>query len=68
MVFDSLLTDLSTESVDSFQEFNFQIPFLEHKRLARECEKLNISEEQEMADISLDESHLHGCCLQALKQ
>lgn len=28
---------------------------LEHKRLARECDKLEASEEQEMADMGLDE-------------
>ena len=28
---------------------------LEHKRLAKECAKLDINEEQEMADLGLDE-------------
>jgi metal-responsive CopG/Arc/MetJ family transcriptional regulator len=28
---------------------------LEHSRLAKECAKLNINEEQEMADMGLDE-------------
>lgn len=34
---------------------NHTLEALEHNRLARECDKLNVSEEQEMADFGLGE-------------
>ena len=34
---------------------NHTLEELEHNRLARECSKLNVNEEQEMADMGLDE-------------
>jgi metal-responsive CopG/Arc/MetJ family transcriptional regulator len=34
---------------------NQTLDVLEHKRLAKECDKLEVSEEQKMADLGLDE-------------